>query len=73
MKLYGLSDIVSITWLGDCQRAASRSLWDSRMANLQNDVPEYGKAEVLYIAMKESADLHTGLMFFYCVSLTKEQ
>lgn len=61
-KLYVLSDFVSITWLGDFQKAAIRRLWDSRVARAKNDAPEHGKAEVLYMAMKET--LHVELMLF---------
>lgn len=34
------------------------------MARLKTDVPEHGKAEVLYMAMKEPKDLRMELILF---------
>lgn len=47
--------IVSIAWFGDTQKAVLRSFWDSRMA--RDHVPEYGRADVIYIAMTESKEI----------------
>lgn len=61
------SDIVSITWLGDLQKAAARSLWLSRMARVKNGVPKNGKAEapeVLHTAIKQCKGLYVEMMLF---------
>ena len=63
-KLYGLSDIVSITWLGDNQKTAFKNLWESRVSRVKNDVPEYGKAEVFFEALSKSKDLEVEMMFY---------
>lgn len=31
-------------------------MWDSEVSPVKSDVPEYGKAEALYMAMEESRD-----------------
>lgn len=43
---------MSIMWLSDSQTTVFRSLADGLMAPVKNDVPEYGKARVLYTALK---------------------
>lgn len=51
--------------LGDRQKASFKHIWESRVSRVRNDVPEYGKSEVLYEALSKSKELEVELVFCF--------